>query len=233
MRIRFVVVAGAACAAGLVSPAFAADLGGPRQAPIDRYEPAPVHSSRPGLWQGIYWGLSGGYGWGDSSISNATQDTDVGPEGWLASATVGYNYMVGQNFLIGIEGDLGFMNISNDDKSVNGSIYRTSFGPWWGTMRARAGLAFGRLMIYGTGGIAFAAVEEDVISASGTVSNDDVRSGWVAGGGLEWAFSESVSAKVEYLHMDFGGHSALSSNLDDYDFNNRIDVVRAGINFKF
>ena len=232
MRIRFVVGAVCACAV-LVPPALAADLGGPRQRPVATYDPVPEPASRPGLWQGIYWGLSGGYGWGDSSYDSANSSSSTGPEGYLASVTAGYNYMLGSNFLVGIEGDLGFMDISGDDKNVNGSVYRTSFGPWWGTVRGRAGVTMGSLLLYGTGGLAFAAVDEDVISGGTTVSNQDVRSGWVVGGGVEMAFSSNVSAKVEYLHMDFGSHSALSSNLDDYSFDNRIDVVRAGLNFRF
>jgi len=231
MLMRF--MAGAVCTCTVtLSSALAADLGSPRLPPPERYD-APARPSRPGLWQGFYWGLNGGYGWGDSSFDTDTDGASSGPEGWLASATAGYNYMVGPNFLLGVEGDLGFMNISNDDKEVNGSVYRTSFGPWWGTLRGRAGIAMGRLLVYGTGGLAFAAVEEDVITGADKVSNEDWRSGWVVGGGVEFAFNENVSAKVEYLHMDFGSHSALSSNLDDYDFNNRVDVVRAGLNFRF
>ena len=231
MLKRFMVGAVCTCTFAL-SPALAADLGGPRLPPPDQYDP-PSRASRPALWQGFYWGLNGGYGWGDSSFDTDTDGGGSSPEGFLAGATVGYNYMIGSNFLLGVEGDLGFMDISNNDKEVNGSVYRTSFGPWWGTLRARAGVTMGRLLIYGTGGLAFAAVEEDVITGGNKVSNEDWRSGWVVGGGAELALSETVSAKVEYLHMDFGSHSALSSNLDSYDFDNRVDVVRAGLNFRF
>jgi len=68
----------------------------------------------------------------------------------------------------------------------------------------RGGFAFGRFLVYGTGGAAF----QDF---------NDV--GWVAGGGGEYALTDNVSVGVEYLHYDFGGDES--------------DVVRGRVNVKF
>ncbi|MCL4767995.1 MAG: outer membrane beta-barrel protein [Hyphomicrobiaceae bacterium] len=236
MHIRLLL--GAACTCLLVSPAPAADLGGPRKLPPATFN-EPYAPSRPPLWQGLYWGLSGGYGWGDSDSSfdsaGLSGSASSDPEGYLASASVGYNYLLGPSFLVGVEGDLGFMDISADDKELaGGQIYRTSYGPWWGTMRGRAGIVMGPLLLYGTGGLAFASLEEHALELAGeTASDREVRSGWVVGGGLEVAFSDSVSAKVEYLHMDFGSYDGITAAGQDFTFDNRVDVVRAGLNFRF
>ncbi len=234
--MRFPLSLGAVSTCFLALPALAADLGGPRPLPPpSTFEDTYGEPSKPPLWQGLYWGLSGGYGWGDSegSFNSPETSADANPEGWLAGVNVGYNMLLG-NLLVGIEGDLGVMDISADDKDLGDSYYRTSFGPWWGTLRGRAGIAMGRLLLYGTGGLAFASLDEVSLEIDQEKANDsELRAGWVVGGGVELAFTDSVSAKVEYLHMDFGSTDGLTSKGSKYSFDNEVDVVRAGLNFRF
>lgn len=235
--MRFRLMLGAACTCFLASPTLAADLSGPRRLPPP---PPPgfdadVAPSQPPLWQGIYWGLSGGYGWGDSDGSFDTFDSGTDPEGYLGSATIGYNMLLGSNLLLGIEGDLGVMDISADDEELGGGqVYRTSFGPWWGTLRGRAGFALGPLLLYGTGGLAFASLDDVSVEFDGDEASDsELRAGWTVGGGAEFAFSDTVSAKAEYLHMDFGSTDGVTSAGQSFTFDNQVDVVRAGLNFRF
>lgn len=234
--MRFRLILGAACTCFLASPTLAADLGGPRRLPPppSAYD-ADLPPSRPPLWQGLYWGLSGGYGWGNSDSTADFGSASTDPEGYLASATVGYNMLLGPGLLVGIEGDLGVMDISADDKALDGGeVYRSSFGPWWGTLRGRAGFALGPLLLYGTGGLAFASLDDVSYELEDEKASDsELRAGWVVGGGAEFAFSESVSAKVEYLHMDFGSTDRLTPQGGTYSFDNQVDVVRAGLNFRF
>lgn len=235
--MRFRLMLGAACTCFVASPVLAADLGGPRRLPPPpppSYD-ADIEPSRPPLWQGLYWGLSGGYGWGDSDSSlGLSGPASADPEGYLASATVGYNMLLGSGLLVGIEGDLGVMDISTDDEDTGGYISRTSLGPWWGTLRGRAGIAMGPLLLYGTGGLAFASLDNVSLQVGGDKASDsELRAGWTVGGGAEFAFNDSVSAKVEYLHMDFGSTDGLTSGGQAYSFDNQVDVVRAGLNFRF
>jgi outer membrane immunogenic protein len=82
---------------------------------------------------------------------------------------------------------------------------------WFGTLRGRVGWAMGErgnVLPYITGGLAYG---QGTISGNGTaggvpVAFDATRTyvGWTLGGGLEWAFWNAWSAKVEYLYMDFG-----------------------------
>lgn len=228
--------------------ADAADLGGktrskPRPPPppapdVVEYTPAPAAPAA--IWQGVYWGLSAGYGWGDSEQNydrNANHGVaSTSPHGAIGAVTLGYNHLWSPNLLVGVEGDLGLMDISADDKIVyDGHVYRTSFGPWWGTVRARAGFLWDRALIYGTAGVAFMAVDEVSIgnTPGETAINRDVRSGWVVGGGVEYAILPGVTGKIEYLHMDFGTYDGFSDNREDFSFKNRVDLVRTGFNVKY
>lgn len=70
-------------------------------------------------------------------------------------------------------------------------------------------------------------------AAGQTATNRDFRTGWVVGGGLEYAINSRMTTKIEYLHMDFGRYNGYSENQEDYYFDNTVDVVRAGVSFKF
>ena len=49
--------------------------------------------------------------------------------------------------------------------------FRNDLSDWWGSLRLRAGVAFDRVLVYATGGLAYT---ED-------------NTGWVVGGDVEWA----------------------------------------------
>lgn len=212
----------------------------------DKYAPPPEplenteHYSAVQYWQGLYLGASVGYGWGESEHNYdrnnnhglATRDVD----GALATLTLGYNHMFAPGFLVGIEGDLGIMNLDGDDQVIfDGHVWKTQYGGFWGTLRGRAGWVWDRALIYGTAGLAFMEVDEVGIgdAAGQTATNQSFKTGWVVGGGVEYAFTPKITGKVEYLHMDFGRHDGLSENQETFYFDNTVDVVRTGLNFKF
>lgn len=223
-----------------VTAAHSADLKGkPKAERVSASEPL-YEPARAPIWHGLYWGASLGYGWGESEHyyrragDHGTASTD--PSGALGAFTLGYNYMWTPTLLVGIEGDLGLMDISADDKVVfDGHVYKTSFGPWWGTLRGRVGMRFDRALLYATGGWAFMDVDEVAVgnTPGETAHNKDWRSGYVIGAGVEYALMPGVNAKVEYLHMDFGTYEGYSANREFYTFDNRVDLIRTGLNFKF
>ena len=65
------------------------------------------------------------------------------------------------------------------------------------------------------------------------------RPGWTAGGGVEFAFTPNLTAKIEYLYVDLGNQSCGQANcrrnilapLTTVSLTE--NVVRAGINYKF
>jgi outer membrane immunogenic protein len=94
-------------------------------------------------------------------------------------------------------------------------------------------------MVFATGGVAFTDEGMQLCSiAVGCGNQSKIVAGWTAGGGVEYAFAGSWSAKLEYLHNDFGSQhfertpvGAVSFFAKDVTLTN--DIVRVGVNYKF
>jgi outer membrane immunogenic protein len=196
-------------------------------------------------WTGFYIGASGGGSFGQSThIDQATGLGDTlgyNLKGGLVGGTIGYNWQV-SSFVIGFEGDASWVGQygSNFDDGLAGNSAFTSFTKetWVATARGRAGYAVNNLLFYGTGGYAAAGVEAGVKDANTgalLASATSTRSGWTAGGGLEWGFAPNWSAKFEWLYMKF--ESAAFNTLQAEGPRSSVplddNVVRAGINYRF
>jgi outer membrane immunogenic protein len=212
--------------------ANAADL--PRKAP-----PAPVVAPIPYYnWTGFYIGGMVGGAW--SSI-----DVDFLPlfpfsvgrtsSGWLLGGQTGFNWQVGQ-WVFGIEGDIGWTN-SDNSAFVLGTpaIVRTELD-WVATLTGRIGYAWDRWMLYGKGGVAWANTNfgTNFFTFPFMTESDKTRTGWVLGVGLEYAFWNNWTAKLEYNYMDFGSNDfpvGLAPFVSHVDAN--VQTVKFGINYKF
>jgi outer membrane immunogenic protein len=196
-------------------------------------------------WTGFYIGVSGGGSFGQSThIDQATGLGDTlgyNLKGGLVGGTIGYNWQV-SSFVFGFEGDASWVGQygSNFDDGGAGNSAFTSFTKetWVATARGRAGYAVNNLLFYGTGGYAAAGVEAGVKDANTgalLASATSTRSGWTAGGGLEWGFAPNWSAKFEWLYMKF--ESAAFNTLQAEGPRSSVplddNVVRAGINYRF
>jgi opacity protein-like surface antigen len=129
---------------------------------------------------------------------------------------VGYNWATPYNIIYGVEGDIGFMDLTDQFSKL---------GPLWGTLRGRVGYAIGSLLPYVTYGVAIVETDE---TAFGIGDSRDIDTGWVAGAGVEMAMSELTSVKLEYLHMDFS-----QSNRNSFIFEDKADLIRIGMNMRF
>ena len=199
---------------GFAGAASAADL------PVRAAPPAPIIAAVPIFtWTGFYVGVNAGYGWNaNDSITVGGVRFDLDDEGgFVGGAQAGYNYQIG-SFVVGLEGDIQYADFGGDDRfDFDGDgILDDDFNrsDWFGTVRARAGVAFDRALIYATGGFAFA----------------DDATGWTVGGGLEYAFTNNLSAKIEglYVNLDQDDNGIFTID-NDAEFG----VVRAGLNFRF
>lgn len=78
------------------------------------------------------------------------------------------------------------------------------------------------VLVYATGGVAFTSYEISATNAlNGTSGNLDIDEvGAVVGGGLEYAFTPTISIGAEYLHYFFGDRE----NLNRAPFTNNTDV---------
>ena len=119
--------------------------------------------------------------------------------------------------------------------------FDNNLSDWFGTVRARAGVAFDRVLVYATGGLAYS----------------DNSTGWVVGGGVEWALpvnwfgSSAVTFGLEGLWLsfeedddnNFGGFVGTFTPVGGApidlvspiarDNENEFFVARAKLNFKF
>ena len=199
---------------GFAGAASAADL------PVRAAPPAPIIAAVPVFtWTGFYVGVNAGYGWNaNDSITVGGIRFDLDDEGgFVGGAQAGYNYQIG-SFVVGLEGDIQYADFGGDDRFDfdRDGIFDDDFNTsdWFGTVRARAGVAFDRALIYATGGFAFA----------------DDATGWTVGGGLEYAFTNNLSAKVEGLYVNLDQDD---SGIFAIDSDAEFGVVRAGLNFRF
>ena len=111
-----------------------------------------------------------------------------------------------------------------------------------GTIAARLGVAFDRVLVYGKGGAAWASDKYSFTSVTPTLlptfNGSETRWGWMVGAGLEYAFYDNWSAKIEYLHLDLRGSNTFFASTatgccTSQNTELRNDIVRAGINFRF
>ncbi|MEX0347464.1 MAG: outer membrane protein [Rhizobiaceae bacterium] len=174
-------------------------------------------------WTGFYAGVFVGYGSGDTRwFTPALTTPTFNMDGWLGGVAVGVNYQIDQ-FVIGAEADVAFSNIDGlfvPIPCLTGCITDMEA---FGTVRARAGWAIDNVLLYVTGGYAWANISETLIGAGASSST---RSGWAAGGGVDWAFNSDILgggwfARAEYQYMDFGGRLApivggINVNADDF-----------------
>lgn len=222
--LLFSLVSSAALAADLIPPP-----GPPPQAPAT-YVPttAPVYN-----WGGIYVGLNGGYGFGDSKWSAPINSGNFDVDGGLVGATLGFNYQMG-SFVFGVEGDGDWTDIrgSTSTGACPKTTCQTS-NDWLATLRGRVGYAFDRVLVYGTAGGAAGSVN----AAVNGVSNASSEFGWTAGAGVEVALTENLTAKVEYLFVDLSNGSCTTAcgsppgPAAPVSFD--ASLIRAGLNFKF
>lgn len=230
-RISSVLLASTALSAGMASGALA----GP-----------PTFN-----WSGFYIGANVGAAWAHSNVSNGpllgpanllrgTGSYDANGTSLIGGAQAGYNWQM-SNFVYGLEGDLSFGS-QTQSVSVNAALGQSTFNARFSslaTIRGRLGLAFDRALVYATGGIAFANLKDEVGNTTipFTAGPNTARTGWAAGGGVEYALTEHWTAKAEYLHAGFASRTVNFTvfGATNYSlvFKDSLDIGRIGINYKF
>jgi outer membrane immunogenic protein len=244
-------LAGAPLAFALAAPAaFGADL--PVKAlPVK----APVVA--PFSWTGWYMGVNAGYGLGSgygqiaaptasampvgfssasqtslfSSSSGATAFNAV-PSGGLGGGQLGYNYQLFGSFVVGAETDIQGADISDNRTAFGGALINHKLD-WFGTTRARVGLASGPVLSYVTGGVAYGDVETGLTTPTGGVTTSTTKTGWTWGSGVEAALGGNWTAKAEYLYVDLGSTGAASSTAGSLTVKNQEQIFRGGLNYRF
>ena len=167
----------------------------------------------PAIWSGAYVGVNYGIGWGESDWSlpndtgTANLDRDV-----LFGGQAGYQGQWG-NVVAGI--DISYSGIHVGGTAPCGTGQCATAIDNLLLTNGRVGYAFGRLLLYGTGGWARSTI--------GVSAREDRHvSGWDIGGGYEYAILPNVIGGVEYIHVDYDDETFGSNSVDT-----ELDTVKA------
>ncbi len=185
--------------------------------------------------------------------------------GFIGGGQFGYNLQISPNIVVGLEAQFEGATGSNTLNTVHGpdvgipillSETNTQRLDWLGFLLARGGFTpVERLLLYGTVGFAFGQSSTSfTVSAPAAFpplfgsASQNANTGWAAGGGVEYAFTNNLSARVEYLHYDLGETSG--SVYYAYPFPDPVlgpiqfssltgttrhsgEIVKASVNYKF
>ena len=250
----------AVLAVTLAGPAFAADL------PLKSAVPyVPPRFS----WTGCYLGghIGGGRATKDMTdpvflvqenliapgTTTGVNTATTSPTGVVIGGEIGCDYQFASNVVIGIEGTAsgstmkGTKLISLVDSPPDVALVQANTD-FLVSVTGRIGYAFDNVLLYGRGGFAMAGDKYNVsggsVAGNGTpfdflgVEN---RIGWVAGGGVDWAFSRNWSMNVEYDYYQFGSKNVLMAEQVNgaagilvsglVDVRQNVQVVKVGFNF--
>ncbi len=228
--MRRLVVAGALAFAA-AGQAFAADLPQPMPPPPPQAPAAYVPTVAPVYnWGGIYYGVNGGYGFGSSTISVTSGATtgNFTTSGFVVGPTLGANFQT-DAFVFGIEGDFDGSWIDGTSTMCVPVSCETK-NTWLATARARIGYAADRVLFYGTAGGAFGSIQAN---ASGTAFQKTTEPGWAAGAGVEAAFADNWTARIEYLYVDLKNASFTNPVVVSETVKFDASLIRLGIDYKF
>lgn len=192
-------------------------------------------------WSGFYLGGHVGYGGAQGAISvrdPVATTSNATLRGLFGGLHAGYNYVLPWRVLIGVETDISFPNSYSSDGEVwAGTTPRSVLAEqldYIATLRGRFGYVFDRTLIYGTGGLAVSSghfVRTDP-NADDEQSRPGLRTGWTAGGGVEFAFQKDWSARLEYLYSRFGTTDVMFTSGAQYSSSFATHVLRLGLNRK-
>lgn len=242
MRTLTLLLTALAC--GFAGYASAADM------PVQRKAP-PLYAPAADSWAGFYLGVDAGYTF-DAPIKFATDFTDVtriNPRGGTFGAHAGHNWQTGP-FVYGLE-LFAAWNGRSSTVEVDRDATLSAKVDYFGSARAKLGLALGDFLFYGTGGIGLAhttarVTETPVVVlpalellavAPRTSEAFSVSYGPVVGAGVEWRLfgSSSWLLRADWQHYMLGHNTfsfagGLQTNVAA---SQNIDVITAGLSYKF
>jgi high affinity Mn2+ porin len=226
------LLAGGLSLLALDSPARAADVGLPVKAP---------HLQSVFDWTGFYIGAHAGFGRGASSavLTDPAITASSGSFGGvIGGVQAGYNVQLSSGIVLGAEADITFPNyLASNSIAALLATPRSDVVEqldYAGSLRGRIGYASGHWLAYATGGLAWAGERFVNTPAIGSEEKElNVRLGWAAGAGVEYAFAPHWSLRLEYLYsrfeqadIRFPSATQISSSLD-------LQSIRVGLNRKF
>jgi len=227
----------------LIGVAVAAALIWALPANAGSLEPVPAPH-----WTGFYLGVNVGVGSFDGDVMDLEEDMfddeDLTQSVGLQSFEGVYGIQTGTNFqlgsaVLGLEADISGTRF-DERVEIDSDITAEAGWDWFGTVRARLGLAVDNTLVYVTGGLAI--VRANYCGADGECVTDgdedlafsDTKLGFAAGAGTEILIDPNWSLKAEYLFIDAGEETRQYDD-DDEDqkarFESSAHIFRIGLNY--
>ncbi len=213
--------------------------------------PAPVIYN----WSGFYIGGFAGGAWGGDASTTDLNGWDVAGSRWshgldssfIGGGTIGWNWQAaGSPWVWGLEGEFGFINLEGlaaNPLSLGPppTVTTATVGDWYGFAGGRLGYAWDRTLLYAKGGAAFVNLNRATFTPGFlTASNDETLTTWAVGGGIEWAWINNWTFKIEYLFIDLKDAdvcgTAVGGGVGTFCFRHELDSIhtlKAGLNYKF
>lgn len=209
---------------------------------------AQTQKAPPSNWNGFYFG--GHLGnviavdrWNDVSSAfpfpKPLQAVFTGG-GLVGGLQAGYNHQIG-SVLVGLEADASAADIDGTVGCAIAFYACSTTIDALGTVTGRLGYATGDFLFYGKAGGAWLHENLEMTPRAGFARRDvwqgeQLRWGWAVGAGAEYAFTPSVSARLEYNYLSFG-HDTLKlagqgAHTLDVALDQELHLVKLGLNYR-
>jgi len=233
---------------------------------------AEVNNDR---WSGLYGGIDAGGSRINAKASTWTIDTtspigggrgtSSGSDHWFGSlggVHLGYNWVLPNNVLLGLEGGFGASSLKHNAEGISqyGISYKTYNLDNYLTGKGKIGYIVNDWIFYGLAGVTSTRLKTSntqgpcgdgntppgysVANCSsgpytavpyGTKdSSSHNLLGWTVGAGAEVAINQFWSAKLEYVYTDFGSVNVANPSFNrESSYKFKTDTLQIGINYKF
>ena len=240
-----------AAAMAVLALSGAAQADGPYKVPPKQvYAPPPPPPPPPPplppafTWTGFYIGANIGGAWANGTLTDNFTDVsfDTDHSGFIAGFQLGYNHQI-RNLVIGVEWDFDWTSIGETSNSVFvpgfGTLRASADTDWITTLSARAGLTFDRWLVFVKAGGGWVQNSASItnLDTGAVVSTSRTNSGWLVGGGVEYAFYglewTRWTAKLEYDFLQLSDRTATGFSGDTFTFERDIQMVKFGLSYRF
>jgi outer membrane immunogenic protein len=206
--------------------------------------PPPISYDWTGFYVGGYYGDALGNQKGGTptgTVGSHSGETNVNQRGFALGLTAGYNWQFDPHWLVGVEGDFGWLGLDRTNTEFNDNTLVGLKTDWYATARARAGYVTGPSLLYLTAGGAFVHVRDEFggdLTTQGSTLSSTTTASWTAGGGIETKVSRNWSTKTEYLFIDGGNSVNFIANPRGTtgvpaSFDQNFHIIKTGLNYRF
>lgn len=153
-------------------------------------------------WTGFHAGAMAGYG-EVKPKSNAFNLIQPNADDAVYGVFLGYDYQFNNRFLVGVEADWAFSDMSSTVPCFNPAFTCNAGIDSMATIRARAGMTFNRTLVYATAGYAQIDYSGFTRNAVATFADSSDIGGWTYGLGLEYAVTDRIHVGAEARWAEF------------------------------